>query len=169
MVNLSSLFTLAFVTTILAVRFYPTVIPQRSEFRDDVALHWVMAIASGLIFFLSILIHEFAHSIVALRFGIPVKSITLFVFGGVSQIGGEAKRPLQEFLMAIMGPFTSLILAAAFFGLWVAIGQSETSPIAIVLEWLFLMKLVIAAFNMVPGFPMAGSRFLRPLRRDITG
>jgi Zn-dependent protease/CBS domain-containing protein len=169
MVNLSWLFTLAFVTTILAVRFYPTVIPQRSEFRDDIALHWVMAVVSGLIFFLSILIHEFAHSIVALRFGIPVKSITLFVFGGVSQIGGEAKKPLQEFVMAIMGPFTSLILAAGFYGIWVAIGQSETSPIAIVLEWLFLMNLVIAAFNMAPGFPMDGGRVLRSILWGISG
>jgi Zn-dependent protease len=169
MVNLSWLFTLAFVTTILAVRFYPTVIPPRSEYRDDIVLHWGMAIASGLIFFLSILIHEFAHSIVALRFGIPVKSITLFIFGGVSQIGGEARRPFHEFLMAIMGPLTSLILAIGFLGLWFAIGRSETSPIAIVLEWLFLMNLIIAAFNMAPGFPMDGGRVLRSILWGVSG
>jgi Zn-dependent protease/CBS domain-containing protein len=168
-VNLSWLFTLVFVTAILALRFYPEVLPPGSRYRDDVALHWVMAIVSGLIFFGSILVHEFAHSIIALRFGIPVKNITLFIFGGVSQIGGEAKRPLHEFIMAIMGPFTSLVLAGLFFGLWYVTGRNENNPHTVVLEWLFLMNLIIAAFNMAPGFPMDGGRVLRSILWGVSG
>ena len=168
-VNISWLITLAFVTTMLALRFYPGVIPPSSPYRDDLALHWVMAISSGLAFFASIILHELAHSIIALRQGIPVKSITLFIFGGVSQIGGEAKRPLFEFVMAIVGPLTSVVLAAIFAGLWWLAGHSPTKPLSLVLEWLFLMNLVIAIFNMAPGVPMDGGRVLRSIIWGVTG
>ncbi len=168
-VNVSWIFTIVFVTAFLALSVYPEIIPVGSPNRDKEWLHWVMALSSGLIFFSSILIHEFAHSIIALRYGIPVKSITLFIFGGVSQIGGEAKRPRHEFLMAIAGPLTSLLLAGIFFGLWYAIGENEDGPVSIVLEWLFLMNLIIAAFNMAPGFPMDGGRVLRSLIWGVSG
>src|SRR5690606_41825434 len=95
------MFTLVFVTGFLALSVYPEIIPDGSPNRDKQWLHWLMAVSSGLIFFGSILVHEFAHSVIALRYGIPVKSITLFVFGGVSQISGEAQRRRHEFLMAI--------------------------------------------------------------------
>ena len=168
-VNVSWLFTIVFVTAFLALSVYPEIIPPGSPNRDKEWLHWVMAISSGLIFFGSILIHEFAHSIIALRYGIPVRSITLFIFGGVSQIGGEAKRPRHEFIMAIAGPMTSLLLAGVFFGLWYMIGDNEDGPVNIVLEWLFLMNLIIAAFNMAPGFPMDGGRVLRSVIWGISG
>jgi len=168
-VNISWIFTLVFVTGFLALSVYPEIIPPGSPNRDKQWLHWAMALSSGLIFFGSILVHEFAHSIIALRYGIPVKSITLFIFGGVSQIGGEAKRPRHEFLMAIVGPLTSLVLAGLFFGLWLLAGSNEDGPVAIVLEWLFLMNLIIAAFNMAPGFPMDGGRVLRSLIWGISG
>jgi CBS domain-containing protein len=87
----------------------------------------------------------------------------------VSQIGGEAKRPHHEFLMAIVGPLASLILAGLFFGLWFVLGDNEDGPINIVLEWLFLMNLIIAAFNMAPGFPMDGGRVLRSLIWGVSG
>lgn len=168
-VNVSWLFTIAFVTGFLALSVYPEIIPDGSPNRDKLWLHWVMALSSGLIFFGSILVHEFAHSVVALRYGIPVKSITLFIFGGVSQIGGEAKRPRHEFLMAIVGPLTSLVLAGVFFGLWFLFDGRADNPITIVLEWLFLMNLIIAAFNMAPGFPMDGGRVLRSLIWGVSG
>ncbi|HEY4684588.1 MAG TPA: site-2 protease family protein [Dehalococcoidia bacterium] len=168
-VNASWLLTLAFVTTMLALRFYPEVIPPRSPHRDDEALHWVMALGSGIVFFLSILLHELAHSMVARKQGIPVRSITLFIFGGVSQIGGEAKRPLHEFAMAIIGPLTSLAIAGVFFGAWSAMGRSEEKPFAIVVEWLFFMNLIVAGFNMAPGFPMDGGRVLRALLWGVSG
>jgi Zn-dependent protease/CBS domain-containing protein len=163
------MFTIVFVTAFLALSVYPDIIPPGSPNRDKEWVHWVMALSSGLIFFGSILIHELAHSVVAMRFGIPVRSITLFIFGGVSQIGGEAKRPRHEFLMAIVGPLTSLILAGVFFGLWFAVGDNEDDPVNIVLEWLFLMNLIIAAFNMAPGFPMDGGRVLRSLIWGVSG
>src|SRR5690606_19183089 len=112
---------------------------------------------------------DLAHSVIALRYGIPVKSITLFIFGGVSQIGGEAKRPRHEFLMAIVGPLTSLVMAGLFLGLWFLVGAKDDSPVMIVLEWLFLMNLIIAAFNMAPGFPMDGGRVLRSLIWGVSG
>jgi Zn-dependent protease len=168
-VNVSWMFTIVFVTAFLALSVYPDIIPAGSPNRDKEWLHWVMALTSGLIFFGSILVHEFAHSVIALRYGIPVKSITLFIFGGVSQIGGEAKRPRHEFFMAIVGPLTSLVLAGLFFGLWALAGMSEDGPVAIVLEWLFLMNLIIAAFNMAPGFPMDGGRVLRSLIWGVSG
>ena len=168
-VNVSWMFTIVFVTAFLALSVYPQIIPVDSPNHDKEWLHWVMALSSGLIFFGSILVHELAHSVVAQRYGIPVKSITLFIFGGVSQIGGEAKRPRHEFFMAIVGPLTSLILAGIFFGLWYAIGDNEDGPVNIVLEWLFLMNLIIAAFNMAPGFPMDGGRVLRSLIWGVSG
>ena len=168
-VNLSWFVTLVFVTALLALRFYPAVIPAGSPYRDDQLLHWIMALSSGVIFFASILVHELAHSIVALRQGIPVKSITLFIFGGLSQISGEARRPLHEFVMAVVGPLASLLLAGLFFGLWWLSGRSADRPVAIVLEWLFLMNLIIAIFNMAPGFPMDGGRVLRSLIWGVSG
>jgi len=167
-VNISWLITLAFVTALLALRFYPTVFRPESPYRDDYAVHWAMAVASGLVFFVSIVLHELAHSIVARKQGIPVKSITLFIFGGVSQIGGEARRPLHEFIMAIVGPLTSLVLAGIFFGVWWLLGHRE-NPLGLVLSWLAIMNLVVAIFNMAPGFPMDGGRVLRSLIWGVSG
>jgi Zn-dependent protease/CBS domain-containing protein len=114
-------------------------------------------------------LHELAHSVVARKQGLPVRNITLFIFGGVSQIGGEAKRPLHEFVMALIGPLTSLALAGVFFGVWWLLGSNEAKPLPIVLEWLFLMNLIVAAFNMAPGFPMDGGRVLRSIIWGISG
>jgi Zn-dependent protease/CBS domain-containing protein len=161
--------TLAFVTSILALQVYPEVFPPSSPHRNDLVLHWAMALVSGLSFFLSIVLHELAHSIIARYQGIPVKSITLFIFGGVSQIGGEARRPLNEFVMAIVGPLTSLLLGGVFFAAWWLLGGSEASPVSIVIEWLFLMNVIVAAFNMAPGFPMDGGRVLRSIIWGISG
>jgi len=169
-VNLSWFLTLGFVAMALALWAYPQVFEPGSPYRDDKVVHWSMAIASGVVFFASILLHELAHSVVALKQGIPVKNITLFIFGGVSQISGEARRPLHEFVMAIIGPLTSLALAGLFFAAWWAItGFSNTSPVAIVLQWLFFMNLVLAAFNMAPGFPMDGGRVLRAIIWGLSG
>jgi Zn-dependent protease/CBS domain-containing protein len=168
-VNLSWFLTLGFVAMALALWFYPGVFEDTSPYKDDKVVHWSMAVVSGVAFFTSILLHELAHSIVALRQGIPVKNITLFIFGGVSQIGGEARRPLHEFVMAIIGPLTSLLLAGIFFAIWWLTGHSDTSPVAIVLQWLFFMNLILAAFNMAPGFPMDGGRVLRAVIWGVSG
>jgi Zn-dependent protease/CBS domain-containing protein len=168
-VNVSWLITLAFVTSVLALQVYPEVLPRRSPYRDNVTLHWVMAVVSGLVFFGSILLHELAHSLVARRQGIPVRNITLFIFGGVSQIAGEARRPLNEFVMAIVGPLTSIALAGVFFASWWALDFSSREPVAIVIQWLFAMNLVVGVFNMAPAFPMDGGRVVRSVLWGISG
>lgn len=168
-VNLTWIIFVVFITAVLALQYYPEFIGEASAYRNDKLVHWGLALASGLLFFLCILIHEFAHSVFALKYGIPVKSITLFVLGGVSQIGGEARRPRHEFIMAIVGPFSSLILGVLFFGLWYLVGLSNEGPGGVMLQWLFLVNVVIAVFNMAPGFPMDGGRVLRSLIWGVSG
>ena len=122
-----------------------------------------------MLFFASILTHEMAHSLIARAYGIPVKGITLFIFGGVSQITREAARPLAEFIMAFAGPATSVLLAGMFGLLWWLTGAGEGRPLTVVLEWLWLMNLFLGAFNLAPGFPMDGGRILRSALWGITG
>jgi Zn-dependent protease/predicted transcriptional regulator len=168
-VNISWFITLAFVTSILALQIYPEIIPPGSRYRDDEAVHWGMAIASGLVFFGSIVVHELAHSVVARKQGIPVRGITLFIFGGVAQITAEAKRPLHEFLMAVVGPLTSMALGALFFGAWWLLGSAEDQPVPLVLEGLFFMNVIVGIFNLAPGFPMDGGRVVRALLWGVSG
>ncbi len=168
-INVSWFLTLFFITSILALKFYPTVM-ENSSHRDDLLLHWVMGLASGLVFFASVIAHELAHSLVAQRQGVPVRGITLFVFGGVAQITSEARRPLHEFVMAIVGPLTSVALGGLFFVLWwLTTGFSEDKPVAVVLQWLFMINVVVGAFNMAPGFPMDGGRVLRSVIWGVSG
>jgi Zn-dependent protease/CBS domain-containing protein len=168
-VNVSWFITLAFVTSILALQIYPEIIPEGSRYRDDKAVHWAMALASGVVFFASILVHELAHSVVARKQGIPVRGITLFIFGGVAQITSEAKRPLHEFLMAIVGPLTSIALGGLFFAAWWLLGSAEDRPVPLVLEWLFFMNVIVGIFNLAPGFPMDGGRVVRSILWGISG
>ncbi len=170
LVNLSWFLILIFVTSYLALNVYPNAaFDAGSPHHDDRVLHWTMAITSGVVFFASILLHELAHSLVALRQGIPVKSITLFMFGGVSEITGDPRRPLHEFVMAVVGPLTSLAIAVLFFVVWWLTSFSDDTPVGIVVQWLFVMNLALALFNMAPGFPMDGGRVLRSIIWGITG
>jgi Zn-dependent protease len=162
--NYSWFLTFGFIILILATQVYPDLSPN-----SDASLYWLMAIISGLLFFASILTHEMAHSLIARHYGIPVKGITLFIFGGVSQITKEATRPLAEFIMAFAGPATSVLLAGMFGLLWWLAGAGEGKPLAVMLEWLWLMNLFLGAFNLAPGFPMDGGRILRSALWGITG
>ena len=130
--------------------------------------YWVVGIATSLLFFVSVLVHELAHSLIAISSGIPVKSITLFVFGGVSEIAREAARPGVELVMSVAGPLTSLLIAALFAGLWVATrGISE--PLSALGMWLGRINLILAIFNLMPAFPLDGGRVLRSLVWAATG
>jgi Zn-dependent protease/predicted transcriptional regulator len=160
--------TVVLITTLLAVNFYPETFPPRSPYRDDRILHWGMAAASGLVFFASILAHELAHSLVARKQGIKVRGITLFVFGGMAQITGDAKRPLHEFVMAIVGPLTSIVMAGAFLLIWIGLGGREDRPLDLIFEWLFIMNLGVGIFNLAPAFPMDGGRVLRAVLWGIS-
>jgi len=161
--NASWLLTLGFVTAMLALRFYPEVIPPLSPYRNDRTLHWFMALASGLVFFLSILLHELAHSLMAKREGLTVRSITLFIFGGVSALGGDPQTPGQEFRVAIVGPLVSFILAIVFGVITVVAFLSDVgdSPPAAVALYLSIVNFAVAVFNMLPGYPLDGGRVLR--------
>jgi Zn-dependent protease len=123
--------------------------------------NWILGVVTSLLFFGSVLAHEFGHAIVALRNKIPVRSITLFIFGGVAHIGQEPNTPGAEFRVAIAGPATSLALAG-LFGL-VALAAPDIPQIAAPSEWLARINLALAAFNMIPGFPLDGGRVLRAI------
>lgn len=129
---------------------------------------WAVAVLATALFFLSVLLHELSHSLVALAWGIPVKGITLFIFGGVSQLGHDAERPLTEFLISVVGPVTSLALA---FALWLAwdLAGGYNSHLNAVLVTLFAINLSLGVFNMLPGFPLDGGRVLRACIWGATG
>ncbi len=129
---------------------------------------WAMAVAATVLFFLSVLAHELAHSVVAVHKGIPVKSITLFIFGGVSQLAHEAHRPFTEFLVAIVGPLTSILLGLVMFALWF-IFQGWNESLDTLLASLCLVNLVLGVFNLLPGYPLDGGRVLRSALWGLTG
>ena len=132
------------------------------------AEHYTVAIATSLLFFASILIHELAHSFVALAKGIPVRAITLFVFGGVAQIGREPDRPATEFQIAIAGPIASALLSAAF-GLISVLADGASEYLMALAGWLAQINLMLAVFNLVPGFPLDGGRIFRAALWHFTG
>jgi len=132
------------------------------------AEHYAVGILTSLLFFSSILLHELAHSFVALAKGIPVRSITLFVFGGVAQIGREPDRPMTEFQIAIAGPIASALLAVGF-GAVAHLAGDEFERISALAGWLSSINLMLALFNLVPGFPLDGGRIFRALLWRVTG
>ncbi len=146
-----------------------------------VELAWLTAIVAALLFFGSVLAHELAHSLVARARGVPVRSITLFLFGGVSDIQREPSSPLAEFLITIVGPITSIALGLIF--IWAAgvvigpIGSviaapfnliSRLDPITTLLLWLGPINILVGLFNLIPGFPLDGGRVLRSILWAVT-
>ena len=130
--------------------------------------YWGVAVLTSVLFFTSLLVHELAHSLVARRFGIAVRDITLFIFGGVARMEAEPVRPRDDLLIALAGPAASLGLAAAFGTLW-WLAPSTGSPLHALSGWLALINLVMAVFNMLPGFPLDGGRVLRAAVWSFTG
>jgi Zn-dependent protease/CBS domain-containing protein len=130
--------------------------------------HYAVGIVTSLLFFASILLHELAHSFVALAKHIPVRSITLFVFGGVAQIGREPDRPMMEFQIAIAGPIASALLAVGF-GLVSYLAGDQFEHLAALGGWLASINLMLAVFNLVPGFPLDGGRIFRAVLWHYTG
>ena len=129
----------------------------------------VLGVLTSLLFFASIVIHELAHSILAIRNNIPVREITLFVFGGVSQITREATHPRAELSIAVIGPLTSLALAGIFYGLHLLLAGIQQDLAAILMLWLAWINVVLALFNLIPGFPLDGGRVFRALMWRRTG
>jgi Zn-dependent protease len=133
-------------------------------------LRLVMAVAIALAFFVSLLIHELAHSLVAMARGIPVHRITFFLFGGMAQTTRESRTPGEEFLIAIAGPAASFLLAGIFTGLWWYGVVAGWSPVvAGSAGYVGALNLVLAIFNLLPGFPMDGGRILRSVIWKASG
>ncbi len=158
LVHWSWLVIFVLLTWLLAEEFF------RDQYEDWTGSErWAAAVVSSLAFFTSILLHELAHSLVAKREGLPVKSITLFIFGGVSALGSEPETPGQEFRVAIVGPLVSFILAGAFgvAALIAHLSDVGGSPPAAVALYLAIVNGAVGVFNMLPGYPLDGGRILR--------
>lgn len=131
------------------------------------AIVWATALVTGVLFFLALLLHELAHSLLAKARGLKVRAITLFALGGVSQIESQATNAKSEFWIAFVGPLTSAVLGLLCLGTarlagWRS-GTEPGTPVLAVLLWLGYINLMLAAFNMVPGYPLDGGRVLRAL------
>lgn len=173
----SLLIVFALVTSGLALGVFPAWHPQWGA-----VTHWLTALAAAALLVVSVLVHELSHALVGVALGVRVKRITLFVFGGVAQLEHEPRRWKDEFWMAIVGPLTSLVIGAActFIGAAMALAGgaapedpaatlAAAGPAATVILWLGPVNIVLALFNLVPGFPLDGGRVLRALLWGATG
>jgi Zn-dependent protease len=142
------------VTWSLAAGYLPSAYPGWSG-----GTYWLIGAVAAVLFFASILVHELGHSRIALSNGLPIRGITLFVFGGIAQTQGEAPSPGVELRIAVAGPLTSLLLAGFFAVVGVAAG--ETVTVAAPALWLAQFNGVVALFNLAPGYPLDGGRVLR--------
>ena len=151
----------ALFTWVLAANYFPL------EFKNWTTLqYWVVAGLTSILFFFSVLVHEIGHSVMALRYKLPVKSITLYIFGGISEISAEPKNAMAEFVIAFAGPFTSLLLAGIFYLLSMALTASP--PLMVMMKYLAYINAILAAFNLIPGFPLDGGRVFRSIVWGIT-
>ena len=162
--NYSWFIIFAMLSLSLATGYFPSNNPDWST-----AGYWGAGVLASLILFGSVLVHELAHSVVALRWGIPVKSINLFIFGGVASIGREPDRPLAEFLIAIAGPIASFLLGLGFFAARLVGEGLDLEPLVALGAYLASINLSLALFNLIPGFPLDGGRVFRAVVWAITG
>ena len=163
--DVSWIFIALLISWTLATGYFPTFYPDL-----DSATYWSMGIVGAMGLFLSIILHELSHSVVARRFDIPISGITLFIFGGVAQLEKEPPTPRAEFMMAIAGPIASYVLAGGFYlvgAAALAAGLPET--VSGVARYLALINLILATFNMVPAFPLDGGRVYRAWLWGRTG
>jgi len=161
-VNISWVLVFLLLTYLLAGQFDDT------RLRWPLAQRWGVATITVVLFFLSVLAHELSHSVMALCKGIPVRGITLFLFGGVSRLDREPQRPLTEFIVALVGALISIVLAVIFGAAWYLLGRGD-SPVEIVLLLLAWTNLSLGVFNLVPGYPLDGGRLLRAGIWGFTG
>jgi Zn-dependent protease len=148
----------------LSMGYFPRIMPEQTP-----AAYWITGAIATLLFFLSILTHELAHAFVAIRSGMKIPAITLFVFGGMAHLAEEARTPKTEFRIAVVGPITSFLLAGIFWLLRVASGGVLEGLSVAVLEYLAWINLALAIFNLIPGFPLDGGRIFRALWWHRTG
>jgi Zn-dependent protease len=160
--NASWFFIFLLLTYSLSVGYFPTQYPELNLIGT-----LLLGLITTILFFSSVLAHELGHAFLALRSKIPVKGITLFIFGGVAQITREPKTPGEEFRIAIAGPIVSLTLSCIFGILYII--EANVPYLAAPAFYLMRINLILALFNLVPGFPLDGGRVLRSLIWKITG
>ncbi|WP_407049970.1 site-2 protease family protein [Methyloraptor flagellatus] len=163
-VNPSWVFIALLLAWSLAAGYFPSVhegLPR--------ATYWAMSILAVAGIFASIVVHEIAHSLVARAYGIPMRGITLHMFGGAAEMEAEPTSPKAEFLMAIAGPAVSLVLAAILGGLVALVHPAPEAAGTIVVRYLAMLNLVLGIFNLLPAFPLDGGRVLRAAVWGYTG
>lgn len=164
-VDASWIFIAVLLSWSLAAGFFPARFPDLAA-----ATYWAMGIAGTLGLFLSVVLHELSHSLVARRHGVEMRGITLFLFGGVAQMGSEPETPKAEFLISIAGPIASVAIGGLFFLLGMgSAAASAPTPVTGVLNYLGLINMVLAVFNLVPAFPLDGGRVLRAVLWHLKG
>src|SRR5215472_3411175 len=163
-----SWFIIAVLIALSLTAHFRITMPEQSN-----AVVWGASVITAVLFFVTLLLHELAHSLVAKAKGLRVRAITLFALGGVSQIESEASDAKSEFWIAIVGPLTSLAIGAACLQIerlaFPGARSEPASPVAELLLWLGRINLVLALFNMIPGYPLDGGRVLRSVIWWITG
>jgi Zn-dependent protease/CBS domain-containing protein len=153
----ASWFILAFlITWTLGVGYFPAVLPGLST-----ATYWTMGVAGALGLFASIVLHELGHAVVAQRNDIPMKGITLFIFGGVAEMSAEPPSAGAEFRMAVAGPIVSVVLGGLLLGATVGLGGVLPVAARTVIGYVGALNLILAVFNLIPAFPLDGGRILR--------
>ncbi len=152
--HVSWLLVLAILTYALATGFFP----MRYEF--DTVTNWALGAASALLLFVSVFLHELAHSVIAQKKGLPVRSITLFFFGGLANIESDPEKPMVEFKISIGGPIASLGLGVLFYLLYIADFGVYLTPL---FDYLSKINFMLAIFNMIPAFPLDGGRVFRSI------
>jgi Zn-dependent protease len=152
------IFALIFFSWIFAEGTFPELFPGWTT-----AAYWTSGIILAVLLFISVLIHELCHSLVAKNRGMKVNSIVLFIFGGVSNIDSEPGKAWVEFIMAGAGPLSSLILGGILYGVYFALTASgqQNTPIEVVVDYLANINIILAIFNIIPAFPLDGGRVLR--------
>ncbi len=164
-INYSWIVIFLLITWSLAVGYYPVFLPFRSEY-----VYWSTAAVSAVLLFGSLLLHELSHSLVAINSGIPIKKISLFIFGGVAHMEKEPERSSVELKIALAGPACSLAIAVVCFA--AAFLLPNYGPWQITVSVLFYMGMVnsaIVIFNSIPGFPLDGGRVFRAILWSFTG
>ena len=126
--------------------------------------YWTMGVVGAFGLFFSIILHELSHSLVARRYGLPMKGITLFIFGGVAEMSDEPPSAKAEFMMAIAGPISSIFIGLLFYGIsTIGTAGGWPQPIIGVVKYVFYINILLAAFNLLPAFPLDGGRVLRSI------
>lgn len=164
-VDASWLFIFFLVTASLVANYFPAALPGRGELT-----YLALGIGTAVAFFGSLVLHELAHSLVARAGGVNVTKVTLFMLGGVSQMEDEPRSAGHEMLLALAGPATSVLIGVMALVARAVLASAETNPVWLVpLQYLGLINLSLAAFNLVPGFPLDGGRVFRAIVWAITG